>query len=71
MSEVVVKTATTMNVDEKHRKFINMTILSMCNTIIEMGGFDNFINSLNLSVISEYDKTLFPYLRKYISERKL
>lgn len=70
MGEVVIKTATTMTVDEKHRKFININILATCDTIIEMGGFDKFLDSLNLSVLSEYEETLFPNLRKYISERK-
>lgn len=70
MGESIVRTSTTISIDEKQRKLSNVIILSTCEAIIEMGGFDNFFENLNLTVLSEYNDTMFPNIRRYIAEKE-
>lgn len=48
----------------------NNLTFSFCETIAELGGFDNFLETLDFSILDTLPEYAWPNLRKYLKERK-
>ena len=49
-------------------KLLNTTVLSVCEAIVDLGGFDEFVKLLDMDVINEYGDDMWNSLRGYIKE---
>ena len=49
-------------------KLLNTTVLSVCEAIVDLGGFNEFVKLLDMDVINEYGDDMWNSLRGYIKE---
>ena len=49
-------------------KLLNTTVLSVCEAIVDLGGFNEFVKLLDMEVINEYGDDMWNSLRGYIKE---
>ena len=55
---------------QSETKLLNTTVVSVCEAIVDLGGFDEFLKLIDVEVLEEYDDCICSKLKKYMRELK-
>lgn len=69
MSKCVVKGTSTESMNNSTISLANNLTFGFCDAIVEAGGFDRFVETLDLTVLNDCDNTQWPRFKKYLAEK--